>query len=285
MSHPLDYAPPRHIDAPPDVRTFTGIDGCRAGWLAVHLQGDSSARAELIPAGTLATWLQAEGLCCLVLVDIPIGLTDAAWIAGRNGDSSRGCEREARRRLGPRRASVFNPPCRAATLADAGCESETNQGEIGKKLSRQSLGILPRIREMDAALHDSRFLRSRVTVWEAHPELAFLTLNDGFPLAEPKRTSKGQVLRLNLLSRVFPATRGFVKESLQDYPRKAVAQDDIVDALALAVSARFAYPDAFAALPALPESDCRSLPMQMVYWARRSRSATIPLNAQPRTPK
>jgi predicted RNase H-like nuclease len=256
----------RYKTAPPGIREFVGIDGCPGGWIAIHLAPRSPASAEFIPAGQMAQWLRNDGPPRLVLIDIPIGLPDAAWARLRGGDGSRGCEREARRLLGPRRSSVFNPPARPALAASRDDASQVNFRELGKKLSRQSLGILPKIREVDEALADPGVAGSAATLWEAHPELAFRACNAGRPLGHWKRTPDGQRERLALLERVHAGARAFVKQAAAQYPRKRVGTDDLVDALVLAVAALRGYPDHYRALPSIPEQDSAGRPMEMVFW-------------------
>jgi predicted RNase H-like nuclease len=116
-----------------------------------------------------------------VAVDMPIGLLDAG---------PRACDVEARRRLGPRRSSVFPAPSRpmlaAATYRDALA--------IGG-LSKQAFNLIPKIREVDALLTPRR----QRTVVESHPELGFARLL-GRPCAAPKRTPEGLAERRALVS-------------------------------------------------------------------------------------
>src|SRR5437870_3658001 len=73
---------------------LAGVDGCRLGWVVATDDG-----VEVVPA--LDDVLVQ---CDAVGIDIPIGLPDAG---------PRACDVEARRRLGPRRSSVFPAPRRA----------------------------------------------------------------------------------------------------------------------------------------------------------------------------
>src|SRR5439155_4147082 len=81
-----------------------GVDGCRAGWVVVLSEG---ARSEVTVARDFAGVLGLTRGACVVGVDMPIGLLDAAAPGGRE------CDRHARRLLGRGRAcSVFSPPAR-----------------------------------------------------------------------------------------------------------------------------------------------------------------------------
>src|SRR5207247_2138530 len=83
---------------------FVGVDGCRAGWIAIALT-ESGAHSYLV-APTIADVARRHPTA-LVLVDVPIGLRDS-----ERGE--RQCDLEARATLGPRGVSVFPAPCRSA---------------------------------------------------------------------------------------------------------------------------------------------------------------------------
>jgi predicted RNase H-like nuclease len=95
----------------------------------------------------------------------------------------------------------------------------------GVGLSKQAFFLLPKMAEVDAAVAPRR---QRVVV-EAHPELAFARLA-GEPLRFPKRTAEGQRVRAHLLARAIgsaPRSR-----------HRGVGRDDVLDAVALTVTAR-----------------------------------------------
>ena len=116
---------------------LAGVDGCRAGWvlarsdLALHVLDFDlyESFAELLAAHSDPD--------TLIVVDIPMGLP-------RSGP--RACDIEARKLLGPGRASsVFPAPSRAALAAGTYTEaSSANCAATGRGLSRQSYGILPK---------------------------------------------------------------------------------------------------------------------------------------------
>lgn len=109
---------------------FVGVDGCRGQcWLEVILCGDGRAEARVF-SDIFALWPECKA-ASLILIDIPIGLRDG-------GTLDRLCDKEARKKLGPKRgASVFPVPCRAALKADGYEEaSEINRQRTGRKLSK-----------------------------------------------------------------------------------------------------------------------------------------------------
>lgn len=184
-----------------------------------------------------------------VAVDMPIGLLATANPGGRS------CDQAARALLGPRRSSVFSPPLRGHLQAQSWSEVSG--------LSQQSFHLLPKIREVDDCMTPSRQNRVR----EAHPELAFRRLA-GTPMRFAKRTTEGQQERLHALEAVVPGARTFYRRALQQWLRRDVARDDILDALVLAVVATRMASGAAQCVPQLrqaqqPAHDPRGLRMEI----------------------
>ena len=88
---------------------YIGVDGCRAGWIAVTKDRDE-LKYRIYPCAQdlVATFPNAER----ILIDIPIGL---AWKAS----PIRPCDRLAREILGLRRSSVLPVPYRDAAYASS----------------------------------------------------------------------------------------------------------------------------------------------------------------------
>lgn len=194
-----------------------GVDGCRAGWVAVAgaPAGGPLEAAVLRSFGEVAAWA-AEA--AVVAVDIPIGLP---------ATGPRAADREARGRLGRRRASVFDAPVRVVLDASDHAEANVRSRAVsGRGLSAQSWALVPRIAEVDRFLADRPAWRSRVR--EAHPELAF-ALMAGEPARHAKRTGEGASER-----------RRLVECHVGAVPRRppGAATDDLLDACALVWTAR-----------------------------------------------
>jgi predicted RNase H-like nuclease len=236
--------------------SLRGIDGCRAGWLMLSRPDDGSpgpwrrVRAELV--------LDAEGLAAgadeaICAIDIPIGLGEGL---------ARRCDQEARRRLGPRRSSVFPAPPRPVLAAADHAEAcRISRSLDGRGLSLQTWHILPKVRQVDALLRQRPELAQRVR--EVHPELAFLHWNGGEPLRHGKRCREGRDERLALCEREFPGVWAAVR---QRFRRTQVADDDILDALALLRSAaRLARGEAVVLPEGVVERDRLGLPMTIAY--------------------
>lgn len=245
------------MNLPPDgagSRWFLGIDGCRGGWVVVALAEDGGFRFGLHP--DLRSVSREYADAALLLIDIPIGLP-----AGR----PRRCDVEARRLLGPSRSSsIFPPPCREAlAAADYREASAINTAVLGVRLSRQTFGILPKIREADLWV---RSLDAGFEVRESHPELAFRALNGGCNLAYGKKSADGRRERFDVLERRVPGVAVWFGRAREAFRKGDVADDDILDALVLAVTA-LAGKDRLAAVPSIPERDAQGLPMEIVFAA------------------
>ena len=207
-----------------------GVDGCRGGWVAVALDGGAP-----VVHATFADLLRAEARAPLA-VDVPIGLLSE----GATGD--RACDKEARRLLGPRRASVFPPPLR----------HRLDAARSPPWMSVQSFNILPKVREVDALM--SPALQARCV--EAHPELAFAALA-GRPMRHPKRTAEGKRERRRALGLV--PGRPFARVGA---PPRGAGVDDVLDACALAWTAARVAEGASLRVGAAPV-DSRGLRMEI----------------------
>jgi predicted RNase H-like nuclease len=220
-----------------------GLDGFSGGWVAVCIDGGAqelSFHSDVTSA--LSAPFDRAG------IDIPIGLTD---------DGSRDCDRLARNKLRPHGSGVFSGARR--WLWNEFCEPDKANSEALQRgqtrVSRQLWHLGPKIMEVDA------FVRARPSlhVREVHPELVFLRLNGGKPLAR-KKSEEGDSLRRRLLKRA-----GFREIDL--WLTKArlgtgAKRDDVLDACAVAIAAR----DPAGSVPeGLPPLDGYGLPMQIWF--------------------
>lgn len=220
-----------------------GVDGCRGGWFffAGH---DDGFRWGL--AGRFSEVLDRVPTGSPVLVDIPIGLTGADCRV-------RPCDTLARRRLGARGASVFPTPSRAALdCADYASASERNRQVTGRKLSRQTWNLMDKIREVDGVLGDRP--EARDVVRESHPEVCLAALAGGRPMRHYKKTEPGFQERVEILCACWPGSRRLLDEVTGALSRAEAARDDVVDALALALTASLDV-DEMETLPPHPGQD------------------------------
>ena len=231
-----------------------GVDGCKAGWLAISIDGRRSVEVEIFQTMD-SLWDSWGESAASVLIDVPIGLPDA--------ESARACDREARALLKwPRASSVFNPPVRSALSAQTITQAKAlNQSASGRRITQQTWAIFPKIREVD------RFIRSAPDrqrhLREVHPEVLFHVLNRGSQLNHPKRRTKGIQERLEILERYFGSARATAESAFRSIPRRVAKRDDVVDALAAAVVAH-EFSGRLGAIPEIPRRDSVGLTMEMV---------------------
>jgi predicted RNase H-like nuclease len=164
----------------------------------------------------------AAGRVAAVAIDIPIGLPESG---------SRVADVEARRRVGPRRNSVFPAPARAVLGATNYAEAcARSRLASGKAISKQLFNILGKIAEVDALITPA--LQARFV--EMFPEWS-LTVLAGAPMAQPKTTAAGRAERAAVLGAVFDQRQ--LEGHLRRPPPGARA-DDVLDAFAGAWTAR-----------------------------------------------
>jgi len=237
-----------------------GVDGCKAGWcVAIASSAGKPNRLKLSDAVSLkslsvkssfAGVLSATSNCKVVCVDIPIGLSDRQM--------PRECDSQARRLLGARRAStVFFPPIRQCLStreyrqANSICLKFT-----GKGLSKQSFGLLEKIREVDNLMTP----RLQRRVREIHPEISFRVLNGNRTIAAAKKTVTGQAVRHSLLQVVFAD----IENVLANAPARGLATDDALDAVVATWTAWQVTAAKASTLPARPPRDRKGLRMEIV---------------------
>ncbi|MFP3869250.1 MAG: DUF429 domain-containing protein [Syntrophobacteria bacterium] len=238
------------------MASYVGIDGCKAGWFVVTLIDRRGWKINVFN-NVEEIWKNLS-YATLLLIDIPIGLHDT-------GDKSRSCDIEARRLLGsPRTSSVFTPPLRPALeFVERVKASEKNHLLSARRIGVQTWGIVSKIREVDHFLR--RVLEARKKIREVHPEVLFWALNAGKAMSNNKSQRQGFEERLQVLRKHFSASDALLEEALSAFPRKIVARDDIIDALAAAVTALNGDGN-LSSISERPERDGFGLPMEMVYY-------------------
>jgi predicted RNase H-like nuclease len=241
---------------------IVGVDGCRAGWVAVILNLDSGYETEIFP--TFGDLWQALPDPVQILVDIPIGLLE-------DSGKERRCDKEARALLSPHGSSVFPAPRRPtlyfqAANPDYGKVNEFQKELCGKGLSQQTCAIIPKIRQVEELLLKDQEARRKIR--EVHPEVCFWAFNGGKPLIHRKKHVKGFETRVQLLKIVYPQAGEVVDAACAKFKRRDAARDDIVDALAAAVTALLGQSGPLDSIPDIPEKDALGLPMEIVYFKK-----------------
>jgi predicted RNase H-like nuclease len=230
----------------PSAILAAGVDGCRAGWIGAGRRRDGNIDVRVFASfsGLISTWPDAP-----IAIDIPIGLA----VCG-----PRSSDRMVRTQLGPRRASVFPPPPRAALRARSYAEAcELRRQVEGKAVSAQAWGIFAKIAEVDAQMSPEL----QALVIESHPELCFTMMNRGVPARSGKKTAGGRQERLDLLAGSLP---GATHPIASPKPRGS-APDDLLDALAVLWTAERYLRNEARVFPYVPERDERGLRMEIWY--------------------
>lgn len=231
-----------------------GADGCRGGWV-VALRRAGLREPVIRTVAAISQVLGWHERPAALGIDIPIGLLDRAEPGGRE------CDRAARALLGePRGRSVFSPPARQAlgsrTFEQAVRRNRrTSEHHLG--ISRQSFGILPKIREVDDFVSQNPDLR----VLEVHPELSFYEMNRGKAIPASKKSESGFRRRLRLLESTWRCELAPVVEA---HRSSKIARDDIVDAMAVCWTAQRVLEGRAIRIPSEPRRDSRGLPMEIV---------------------
>ncbi len=230
-----------------------GVDGCRGGWFAVEIKRDGTWTIGIF-ADIRDIWRRQFQISGPILIDIPIGLSD-------NG--SRTCDLMARKVLKKRASSVFPAPCRKALRAESYREAcNINHRQTAKKLSVQTWNISARIREVDDFL--AVVPRARGRIRESHPEICLWALAGARPMNFNKKTPEGFRERKRILKKHFRQCEDIVKSAETSFKRKDLTKDDIIDALALAVTG-LSPPETLVSFPPAPPRDSKQLRMEIVY--------------------
>lgn len=233
-----------------------GVDGCRAGWLAIVRDKDSRFACHKLLRRISEISALPEGPQ-IITIDIPIGLLDKAQQRGRD------CDRMARSILGPKRASsVFSPPVRAAlclteykqALAENRRSSSANVG-----ISRQCFALFKKIAEVDSWIDPQK----QQLVREVHPELCFYAVNGGEPMPHGKKSEQGLRDRRKLMDQ-----EGFgsaIDKAIAETHRSEASVDDVLDACVACWTAERILRKTEQVIPGNAPKDSKGLTMEMVY--------------------
>ncbi|MFO7793685.1 MAG: DUF429 domain-containing protein [Candidatus Nanohaloarchaea archaeon] len=207
-----------------------GIDGTRNGWITAEYTGDAW-KIGFYEKLSEIDFNQA-------LIDIPIGLPE---------DSTRKCDEDARDFLAPERHySIFNCPVRDAVYAESYEQAcDINEEKTGKRISKQAWNIVPKIREADVEAQ-KRNLK------ESHPEVFFKSLHKD-SVIESKISERGLKDRKEVLKRFGDIS------IIEEFERKDVSEDDIIDAMVLSLGSEFELER----IPEDPDKDSEGLEMSI----------------------
>ena len=251
------------------VIKYVGVDGCTGGWVGVGLDDDGGSAVKVCK--DFCDVLEHFKDACVILVDMPMGLLED----GKSGD--RVCDKEARKLSKVKRfkSSVFPAPTKRlldkviANEWEREDASEWSCKKWGRKINAQEFGIFRKIHQVkESLLSCGQTFAPKVR--EAHPEVCFWALNGGksdSAMVSPKKTGAGFWERFKTLRRCVGNVDTIVDVFMKvrpNYPKGKVADDDVLDALALAITAKLGCENGFRRLPKDLSPD-RKKPPEMVY--------------------
>ena len=218
-----------------------GIDGCRAGWIVTKILDNQALSFQIIH--DLNDEYLKNNTLSHIGIDIPLGLSP-------NG--KRIAEIEARFLLKKRACTIFSPPTINALKANNYIEAcEINFKECGKRISKQSWNLFPKIIEAQKFLENN--LVKKLKVFEIHPELSFMAMNNMNLVLESKKTIIGKKIRIKLIKRFFPS---FSFELVRKkYNKNEVLDDDILDSISVVWSTQRIVDNIAQFVPKEPEKN------------------------------
>jgi len=223
-----------------------GIDGCKAGWIVAEEVNKNELKIRLFSSLSQLEILAKNEVT--VGIDIPLQIHDRGF---RRADS------EARALLKSRASSIFSAPAKKTLLAKTYTDAcEVNFSVCGKKISKQSWFLFKKIKEARLLFCKKE---NNLKLYEVHPELSFMAMNNMKVLEYGKKTVEGFDLRYRLLKQFFPLFD--FREIRAKFKKKDVADDDILDAVAVLWSTQKIIDKIASYVPKDPET-----PLSKIYY-------------------
>ena len=223
-----------------------GIDGCKSGWFSVWENQDGNIESSIFTnLNKLKNFFKHENHL-IVGIDMPVVLSE---LIPRQADQL------ARKLLSKKASSIFTAPT-PEMLAQPNYEkaSLVSKRLFGKSMSLQSWYLFPKIKDVQTMIH-----HEDMQIYEIHPELSFRAMNNEQVILESKKSHEGFAIRNSLLALRF---KHFIFEEIRNqYAKKDVMDDDILDALAVLWSAKRIQSNKASFIPQAPEKPN----MQIVY--------------------
>ena len=214
-------------------RIYYGIDGCKNGWVVARLE---KKQLSIEFYESISKFIQANPNADEYLIDMAIGFPSC--------EEYERPDKKARKILGKRGVTVFSVPCRQVVELGDSKDSVTqnrdylkklNSETLGVSLSQQTLAIIPKMAELDRFLQENPEYKDRIC--ESHPEVCFARLNGNEAIEIKKSRTKGISKRIKVLEKYLKAG---ALDDIKALTKKCNCKpDDVLDAVCLAVTARF----------------------------------------------
>lgn len=224
---------------------YVGVDWMKGKWLTVELS-NNIARYNIFD--NIKELCKKYENVDSVLIDVPIGLPESSEHAKDRPDKFA----KAYLKNKDRKSSIFPVPFRQMVYAENQKEFWEIAKALGAKTTPPTYGIIKCIRQVDEFLQKNPAWKNKLL--ESHPECAFQALNNGKGLDFSKHADEGIDLRTKILSKYVDNVELLISTASKK------AREDILDALALAVTAKLGYKP----IPENPKFDNNGLKMQIL---------------------
>ncbi len=214
-----------------------GIDGCKSGWFATWKEPSGFLKSAVFTKLNQLVESFEDNSSLTIGIDMPVVLDDSI---------PREADRMARTLLGKKASSIFTAPTSQMLYQptyELACQF--SKKNFGKSISIQSWHLFPKIKDVQTVIH-----HEQLDMYEIHPELSFRAMNNNEVVMESKKTSNGFLMRRRLIEKHFLT---FDFETIRtEHLKKNVADDDILDALAVLWSTQRVTDKQATFLPDLP---------------------------------
>ena len=106
---------------------------------------------------------------------------------------------------------------------------------------------------------------NKLLIKESHPEFCFINLNNNNSLIHSKKTKEGYLERLSILKRNEKNIEPIIEKALENFKKEKVKKDDILDAIALALTSKHWQNNGSRIISQTPKKDEMGIPFEIYY--------------------
>ena len=228
------------------MKEIFGIDGCRFGWVVAEEKTKGDLSIQLIESlNYLESVISKKAIAG---IDIPLAIHEKGF---------RMADAEARGLLKSRASTIFSAPAKETLLSDNYNDAcAINESICGKKISKQSWFLFSKIKEARTIFCQAH---KKIKLYEVHPELSFMAMNGMRVIELGKKTDEGFKMRHKLVKKLF--SKFDFEQTRANFKRCDVADDDILDAIAVLWSTQKIVANIASYVPKKPET-----PLSKIYY-------------------